>query len=174
MTSFSNILLALDGSAPSDAALDAACSLARDRGARITAVNVCEPRPHVHGHHVDWRGDDDAARREAFAVLRRASETATHDYGLTMETKLLDGQIVPAIVAHAQRVGADTIVIGSHGRGGLQHVLLGSVAEGLMRASPVPVLVVHAASASRAVEKDGLALAATAHRDASQHGCVAK
>jgi len=170
MTYFSDILLALDGSAPSDAALEAACSLARDRGARITAVYVCEPRPHLHGHHVDWRGDDDTARREAFAVLRRASETATRGYGLTMETKLLDGEIVPEILAHAQRLGVDTIVIGSHGRGGLERALLGSVAEGLMRASRVPVLVVHAANASRAVEKDDIALAATPHGDPSRHG----
>jgi nucleotide-binding universal stress UspA family protein len=170
MTYFSNILVALDGSAPSDAALETGCSLARDRGARITAVYVCEPRPHVRGHHVDWRGDDDAARREAFAVLRRASETATRDFGLTMETKLLDGQIVSAIVAHAQGVGADTIIIGSHGRGGLQRVLLGSVAEGLMRASRVPVLVVHAANASRVVEKVGVALDATPHGDSSKQG----
>jgi nucleotide-binding universal stress UspA family protein len=170
MTHFSNILLALDGSAPSDAAFEAACSLACGRGGRITAVYVCEPRPHLHGRHVDWYSDDDAAHREGLAVLRRASETASRDYGLTIETNRLDGQIVPEIVAHAQRIGADTIVIGSHGRGGLERVLLGSVAEALMRASRVPVLVVHAANASRAVEKDGIALAATPHGDASQHG----
>ena len=76
--------------------------------------------------------------------------------------RIFTGGVVPP--------GADTIVIGSHGRGGLERVLLGSVAEALMRASRIPVLVVHAANASRAVEKDGIALAATPHGDASQHG----
>jgi nucleotide-binding universal stress UspA family protein len=169
MTYFSHIVLALDGSAPSQAALEAACSLARDRAGRLTVVYVCGPRPHPHGRHVDWHGDDDAARREGFAVLRRASETASRGYGLTAETKMLDGEIVPEIVAHAQRVGADTIVIGSHGRGGLDRVLLGSVAEGLMRASPVPVLVVHAAAAAHGAGRGREATTVTARADASRH-----
>ena len=145
MTYFSNILLALDGSPPSEAALEAAFSLARDRKGRITAVTVCEQHAYVQGRHVDWHSDD-AARREAFAVLRRGAQTASRDYGLTIETKVLDGEIVREIVAHAQLIDADTIVIGSHGRDWLERVLLGSVAEGVMRASPVPVLVVHAAA----------------------------
>jgi len=169
MTYFSNMLLALDGSAPSDAALAAACSLARDRGGRVTAAYVCEPRPHLHGHHVDWKGGETAARRDAFTVLRRASEAAREGYGLTMETKCLDGEVVPEIVAEAERLGADTIVIGSHGRDGLKRVLLGSVAEGLMRTSPVPVLVVHAA-ASHAAGKDGAPPVATVRADAPRHG----
>lgn len=146
MTTFDNILLALDGSPPSDAALDAACSLARDRGGRVTAVSVCPPRAFVHGHRVDWHAADSETHREAFALLRGAADAAQRDYGVALDTKVLDGDIVPALLEHARRIGADSVVIGSHGRGGIERALLGSVAEGLVRQSPVPVLVVHRAA----------------------------
>ena len=142
MKTFSNIVVAIDGSAPSEAAFEAACSLAGDRGGMLTAVFVREPRPSFHAHHIDWAYDDEEARRAGFTALRRAAEAATRKRGLTIETKLLDGDIVDEIVAYAQKIGADTIVVGSHGRTGLQRALVGSVAERFMRTSTIPVLVV--------------------------------
>ena len=62
------------------------------------------------------------------------------------------------ILLALERIGADTIVIGSHGRGGLERVQLRSVAEGLMRV----------------VEKVGVALDATPHGDSSQQGWAAQ
>ncbi len=53
-----------------------------------------------------------------------------------------DGPVAQAIVDAAERFGADLIVMGTHGRSGLQRVFLGSVAEGVLRRSPVPVVVV--------------------------------
>ncbi|MDA8255577.1 MAG: universal stress protein, partial [Betaproteobacteria bacterium] len=52
-------------------------------------------------------------------------------------------RVADAIVADAREWGADLIVIGSHGRSGVRHLLLGSVAEGVARASTIPVLIVH-------------------------------
>jgi nucleotide-binding universal stress UspA family protein len=64
-----------------------------------------------------------------------------------------DGPVAQAILDAAERYGADLIVMGTHGRTGLQRVLLGSVAESVLRRSPVPVLVVPARAARAAQEK---------------------
>jgi nucleotide-binding universal stress UspA family protein len=63
-------------------------------------------------------------------------------------TELRDGPIVESVLAAATAFGADVIVIGTHGRRGLSHVLLGSVAERVVRQSPVPVLTVRGKSGS--------------------------
>jgi nucleotide-binding universal stress UspA family protein len=62
--------------------------------------------------------------------------------GVSVETTTLSGRAAPEIVAHAKKTGADLIVMGTHGRSGFQHALLGSVAERVLRHSPCPVLVV--------------------------------
>ena len=62
--------------------------------------------------------------------------------GVAGELKALTGRAAPEIVAHARQTGADLIVMGTHGRGGFEHALLGSVAERVVHHSPCPVLVV--------------------------------
>ena len=62
--------------------------------------------------------------------------------GVSVETTTLSGRAAPEIVAHAKKTGADLIVMGTHGRSGFQHAILGSVAERVLRHSPCPVLVV--------------------------------
>jgi nucleotide-binding universal stress UspA family protein len=57
---------------------------------------------------------------------------------------VLDGDVVVEILREATEIGADLIVVGSHGRTGLSRALLGSVSEGITRRAQVPVLTVHA------------------------------
>ena len=71
-----------------------------------------------------------------------AEQERVKDSGVTVQTTTLSGRAAPEIVAHAKKVGADLIVMGTHGRSGFQHALLGSVAERVLRHSPCPVLVV--------------------------------
>jgi nucleotide-binding universal stress UspA family protein len=61
--------------------------------------------------------------------------------GLECETAILEGPAVDAIVNHAAKVRADLIVMGTHGRTGWRRAILGSVAEGVVRRAPCPVLV---------------------------------
>lgn len=136
MPYFRSILLALDGSAPARAALDVACALARERGGRITVVTV--------------RGTEPEERRAALALVRDAAEHAQRDYGLELESQILDGDPLTEILAAATVCGADSIVLGSHGRSGVARALLGSVAEGVMRRSTVPVVVVRGARSEQA------------------------
>jgi nucleotide-binding universal stress UspA family protein len=85
----------------------------------------------------------DSLRKEAIGLLRDAREHAERDYRIALETMLVDGDPVDEILRVARTKGVDTIVIGSHSRIGMQRWFLGSVAEGVMRGSTVPVLVVH-------------------------------
>jgi universal stress protein A len=68
--------------------------------------------------------------------------------GVTYETTLLSGRAGPEIVAHAKKTGANLIVMGTHGRGGIEHAILGSVTERVVHHAPCPILVVPAPRAA--------------------------
>jgi nucleotide-binding universal stress UspA family protein len=70
--------------------------------------------------------------------------------GLTAETTVTTGRPSQTIVDHAKDGGFDLIVMGTHGRTGLSHVVMGSIAERVLRKAPCPVLTVKAAGATEA------------------------
>ena len=88
----------------------------------------------------------------ALDALDEEGKTLVHDAAQRVlpiwpaNTAILDGAPVESIVEHAKASGADLIVIGSHGRSGLPRLLLGSVAEGVIRNAASPVLVVRQAA----------------------------
>jgi nucleotide-binding universal stress UspA family protein len=85
-------------------------------------------------------------RREGTAFVERAAEQARQS-GIAAATALVKegGRIPDVIVAEAKRWSADLIVMGTHGRHGFDHLLLGSAAEGVIRTTPVPVLLIRKA-----------------------------
>jgi nucleotide-binding universal stress UspA family protein len=144
MAQITRILVPTDFSAASDAALTYARSLARQFGASINLVHVFED-PFTSGAFV---GDGTVMLP---ADLRRSLETlaleqlaARHQEHLGMlplsSTHLLTGAPARTIVEHARETHADLIVMGTHGRTGLGHMLLGSVAEKVVRTATCPVL----------------------------------
>jgi nucleotide-binding universal stress UspA family protein len=78
-----------------------------------------------------------SAQQRLNAVLAKIQ-----DRGVTIESSLREGIPHEEVIATAQAIGADLIVMGTHGRGMIAHALLGSVAERVVRLSPIPVLVV--------------------------------
>jgi nucleotide-binding universal stress UspA family protein len=74
-------------------------------------------------------------------ALTARAEQAT-SAGLISQTNSLQGVPARELVRHAQKVGADLVVVGTHGRTGIQHVVLGSVAERVVQHSSCPVLVI--------------------------------
>ena len=86
-------------------------------------------------------GENEEVDEFAETVLEDASQTAA-DHGVTVETVTVRGEPERAIVAYADNEAFDLIVIGSHGREGAARILLGSVADKVVRRSPTPVLVV--------------------------------
>jgi nucleotide-binding universal stress UspA family protein len=149
---YKRIVVAVDGSPTSDLALDEALKLAREGKSQLLLLHVSEDVS------LAWSGGDwmvampPAVPPEVFEemgrkILDRALERVRHA-GLEAETRRVDdaGQRIGNVIAQeAQDWQADLIVIGTHGRKGIDRFLLGSVAEGVMRAATVPVLLVRGA-----------------------------
>lgn len=144
---FKSILVAVDGSVTSDRALDAAIRLAKETGARLRIVNVIDEVSFNWGTEFpDLPEIWDALAANGRALLAKAAATASKG-GITAETRLIEidrlGIRIPeAIAQEAEAWQADLVVVGSHGRRGISHALLGSVAEGVMRVSTKPVLLI--------------------------------
>lgn len=142
---YDRILVPTDGSDGVGRAVDHALGLAATHDARVDAVYV------VNGGgftglpmESSWEGIDEMLRADAEAAVeaveRRARECGC---GVEVETHVLEGAPHREIVRFAESEGCDLVVMGTHGRGGLDRLLLGSVAEKVVRASRVPVMTVH-------------------------------
>jgi len=145
---YQHIEVAIDGSPTSDRALIEAIKLAHDQHANLRIVHVIDdPYAYYEGDGVSpetiarleqaWR---DAGEK----ILAHAIELASQK-GIRPETGILEREdrVSAVILDDAARWHADLIVLGTHGRHGLQHLLLGSVAEGVVRTAVVPVLLLH-------------------------------
>jgi len=143
---YRRILLPFDASRPSWRALDEAIALARDCGATLELLSVFEPARHVSGFEPARVALDEILPQARARVAEPLAEAAARarKAGVQADQRLVDGaefelpQLVADLVA---RSGADLVVLGTHGRRGLGRALLGSVAEAVMRRSPVPVLM---------------------------------
>lgn len=128
------LLVALDDSAPSDAALEFALRFAQSETASLVLCSVVDaPAASSALAATFW------ASTRALLAARAEVAAARH---VEYETSALAGEPADAIVAAAQARGAGTIVIGTHGRRGLERMFLGSVAEAVVRRASVPVVVV--------------------------------
>ncbi|MFM2209246.1 MAG: hypothetical protein RIQ96_889 [Pseudomonadota bacterium] len=150
MFSSQRILVPVDGSESSNKALVAALQIARDGGGRVRLLHSLDELSYLSGYEysalVLQQARDHAAR-----VLAEATAVAA-SAGVPCDTALRDapGQRIGEVVANEARSwDADLIVLGSHGRRGLQRVLMGSGAEQIVREAPVPVMVVPALSRMR-------------------------
>jgi nucleotide-binding universal stress UspA family protein len=139
-TGFKRILVATDFSAPSDAALDYARALALRFGASIHLVHVFEDPPlnGPFGSEARSIRFEDARERLSHRV------TAYERHKRRVTTEVLLGAVAPTIVDYAADIGFDLIVMGTHGRTGIAHVMTGSVAERVVRTAACPVLTTHA------------------------------
>ena len=141
------ILVPTDFSATSDAALDFAKMIAQTMGASLHLVHVFED-PFVTGAFAaETYVPMPPATREALITdaTARLAHRLTPDERVLFNatTEIITGVSAPTIVEYARDTNADLIVMGTHGRTGMAHLLLGSVAERVVRLSPCPVLTVH-------------------------------
>jgi len=148
MTIYQRILVPIDGSAASKRALQEAIRLA-DGEAQLHLVYVLEevfPLDAEGYAFIDYAALREAVRHTGERTLAQAAEKVRQS-GTTAETALLEAsgeRIASVIKDEVQHWQADLIVIGTHGRSGLSRLLLGSVAEGVVREASVPVLLVRA------------------------------
>jgi nucleotide-binding universal stress UspA family protein len=138
MLSFRTILHPTDFSERSDSAFWLACSLARDCGARLVVLHVVQPPPFVTHGEMEKALQQARGYRQELKDKLKALRTAAP--GLSVECRLEDGEPVAAIFRAARDSRCDLIVMGTHGRTGFCRLLLGSVAEGIIRRAPCPVL----------------------------------
>lgn len=137
-----HILVPLDFSLFADQALEYAIELAQTLQARLTLLHVIHLTPWLTGDSVTVFPGVFLEEIEMEAQqLMEASLGRLRDAGLSGETIIVHGVPFQAILDTAKDKGADLIVMGTHGRTGLTHMLMGSVAEKVVRLAPCPVLV---------------------------------
>jgi nucleotide-binding universal stress UspA family protein len=144
---YEHILIATDGSEVAQKGVDHGLALARALGAKATIVNSAESlMAYIGGDggltasaYLDYT---EAQKMAAERILGRAGEAAGQA-GVTADTLFLQDKLpAEAILEAAEAHGCDLVVLSSHGRRGIQRLLLGSVASEVVARSPVPVLVV--------------------------------
>ncbi|ADJ14782.1 universal stress protein [Halalkalicoccus jeotgali] len=139
---YDRILVPTDGSAGVERAIEQAAALADVHGATIHAVFVVNTASFASlPMETSWEGVSDMLREDGEKALERVRQIADR-YGVPVETALIEGTPSKEVVRYAEAEGCDLIVMGTHGRGGIDRLLLGSVAERVVRGSPVPVLTV--------------------------------
>ncbi|MFT5327815.1 MAG: universal stress protein A [Planctomycetaceae bacterium] len=132
------ILFATDFSHCGDEAMALATSLARDTGATILIVHVEEP-PAAYGSGHMYYGDPGPTQKELTGMLHRVVPT---DPSVPREHHLVMGAPAATLVEFAEKHKVDVIVLGTHGRSGLFRILMGSVAEHVIRHARCPVVTV--------------------------------
>lgn len=135
---YDNILLPTDGSDGSKDAFEHALELAKTYGSTIHALYVVEP---VHSADVGMERILEAMRAEGERIVAETEERA-NSAGIEASKDVRIGSPHREILEYAEENGVDLIVMGTHGRTGLNRYLLGSVTEKVVRLSDVPVLTV--------------------------------
>lgn len=130
------IIFPTDFSHTGDEALRLATTLARDTGAKLIIVHVEEP-PAAYGGGEFYYGIPEPATAD---LKRMLANVKPADPTIEYEHRLITGDPAAAVVKLAETEHADMIVLGTHGRTGLTRLLMGSVAEAIVRRAKCPVL----------------------------------
>lgn len=139
---YERILVPTDGSDGTGRVLEHAANLARIHDSTLDFVYVVNAAAFANlPMETSWEGVRESLQDEGETVLDEAERAVE---GVPNERHVLEGGPSREIVAYAEQSGADLVVMGTHGRGGINRILLGSVAERVVRSSPVPVLTIRA------------------------------
>jgi nucleotide-binding universal stress UspA family protein len=154
MTAIARIVVPVDFSTHADRAIDYAVMLGQQFGACVELFHVVEDPFGSGGWGSEvYVSDLDGLRARALEESKRRLEARRSMIpapGLPLVATVRMGHVAQTIVDYAKDVGADLIVMGTHGRTGLAHFIIGSVAERVVRVAPCPVLTVGGAFAGRA------------------------
>ena len=140
------ILVPTDFSSLGQTALETATALAKERGAKLLIAHVEEP-PLAYGGGELYYGIEEPDRNE---LKRMLTEVVPTDPAVAYEHRLMMGSPAGAIVHLAEQEDVDMIVMPTHGRTGVLRLLMGSVAEEVVRKAKCPVLTVKAAAPAKA------------------------
>ena len=140
------VLACVDLSDATDAVVAEAAELAHGRGGRVHLLHVAADEPVIAGYDKDpispYTRDDRAGELLDEHGQLRALAARLEEEGLEVEPLVVMGATIDKILEVADRIDAGHLVVGSHGRSGLHHLLTGSVTEALLKRSTRPVVVV--------------------------------
>lgn len=144
---FKHILFATDGSGASEHASQMAINMARAHGSRLTTVYVIDPYPYLGGGEMNLIGYEsymESGRKHAERAFAHIKHLASIGGApVDVKTRLVEKtSVVKAILETAEEEHAKLIMLGSHGRGGLEKLLVGSVAAKVVAHSTKPVMVI--------------------------------
>jgi nucleotide-binding universal stress UspA family protein len=146
---FPRILVAVDGSTPARAATAHAIRLAQATGARLIFCHAVETDGAYREAEATGRDVShliDARKRDGHDIMDAACDEA-HALGLEADLALVEGNAVDGILDAVNARAVNLVIVGTHGRHGIERWTLGSVAERLVRDAHCPVLTVHAEDA---------------------------
>jgi nucleotide-binding universal stress UspA family protein len=144
MKEFKNILFATDFSESSDYAFQYASTLARKFEARLMIIHVINEPVDLRGFyvpHISFEKLEEEIEEGAKKMMDKFCRTHIRDFE-NYETFIVPGIPYDEIIKKAVEQSADLIVLGTHGRTGLDHVLFGSTAEKVVRKSSIPVMTI--------------------------------
>lgn len=143
--SYQHILVPVDGSPSSLVAVDHAIEFAKSLNSKITLVQVLTLDPYIAAEYLSSAQSNDLIERARQSILEnlKVAEQKFTDAGITVDVKLLEGQVIQnELLKAVNALNIDLIIMGSHGRTGLKKLLLGSVTQNVLSETHVPVLVV--------------------------------
>jgi nucleotide-binding universal stress UspA family protein len=144
---YQNILVPVDGSEISLSVVKHAVELAKAFNSKVTVTQVMTLDPYIASEYLSQGQSNELierARKFIFENMDKAKASFL-EHGVEVETKLLEGESVHrTIIKAVDELNIDLIVLSSHGRSGFKKLLMGSVAQGLITESKVPVFVVKA------------------------------
>lgn len=142
--SYKHILVPVDGSDTSVAAIEQAAEIAKKFDAKITAVQVFVLDPFIAAEYISAGQSNDLIERARNYLNQNlvTVKTKFSELGVEIDTRLIEGQSVHReIIKAAEDMHADLVVMGSHGRTGLKKLFLGSVAQNVLTEIHLPVLI---------------------------------
>ena len=139
-----NIIAAIDFSGASQKILDEVERLAKAFSAKVWLIHVADPDPDFVGYDAGPKSvrDQVAAKIHELHKQLQAKAQDLRLRGVDSTALLIQGQTVEKILLEARKLGADMIIVGSHGHGAMYQFLVGSVSEGILRESRCPIFVV--------------------------------
>lgn len=138
------LLVAIDLSDSTDSVVTKAREIAQALAAKVWLVHVADPEPAFVGYDVGPQYERDAVaekfRKEHSAL--QAIANAWRAAGIDTTALLVQGTTVETLLKEAEDVQADMIIAGSHGKGAMRRLLVGSVSEGLLQHAKCPILII--------------------------------
>ena len=145
-----NIVVAIDFSQITPEIITQAETLAQAFQSKLWLIHIAEPEPDFVGFKTGPQPKRDRWAQEFRKEHQQIQDLAEElrQKGLDTVALLTQGSTVETILTEAKKLAADLIIVGSHGRSGIEKLFMGSVSEGILQNTPCPVLVIPASSRS--------------------------